>query len=83
RFKQFLRDPSEAPQSDLIPAAYEKHTGEKLTILGGSVIHLCGGFITGLEKQDPTIHDRMIALDRQLRDQGHYHFGFGLWRKPA
>lgn len=83
RFKQFLRDPSEAPQSDLIPAAYEKHTGEKLTILGGSVIHLCGGFITGLEQQDPTIHDRMIALDRQLRDQGHYHFGFGLWRKPA
>ena len=83
RYKQFLRDPSEAPQSDLIPAAYEKYTGEKLTIMGGSAIHLCGGFLTGLEEKDPTIHDRLIALDGQLRDQGIYHFGAGLWRKPA
>lgn len=83
RFKQFLRDPSEAPQSDLIPAAYEKYTGQKLTILGGAAIHLCGGFVTGLNQQDPTIHDRVIALDQQLRDQGLYHFGFGLWQKPA
>lgn len=83
RFKQFLRDPSEAPQSDLIPAAFEKYTGQQMTILGGSAIHLCGGFVTGLEKQDPTIHDQVIALDQQLRDQGLYHFGFGLWQKPA
>ncbi|MGC1496723.1 MAG: class I SAM-dependent methyltransferase [Sulfitobacter sp.] len=82
RYKQFLRDPSEAPQSDLIPAVYEKYTGEKMTILGGSVIHLCGGFINGLEQKDPTLSDRLIALDRSLRDQGIYHFGAALWRKP-
>lgn len=82
RFKQFLRDPSEAPQSNLIPAAYEKHTGQKMTVLGGSVIHLCGGFMTGLEEKDPSLHDRVIALDESLRDRGIYHFGFGLWTKP-
>lgn len=83
RFKQFLRDPSEAPQSDLIADAYEKHTGQKLTVLGGSAIHLCGGFVTGLEHRDPAIHDRVIELDQTLRDQGHSHFGFGLWQKPT
>ncbi|WP_294622973.1 class I SAM-dependent methyltransferase [uncultured Roseovarius sp.] len=83
RYKQFLRDPSEAPQSNLIPAAYERHTGEAMQILGGSAIHLCGGFVTGLEDQDPTIHDRVIALDKDLRNQGHYHFGYGLWQKPT
>lgn len=83
RFKQFLRDPSEAPQSDLIPAAFEKHTGQNMVTLGGSVIHLCGGFMTGLEDKDPTLHDRVIQLDKSLRDQGIYHFGFGLWTKPV
>ncbi|WP_167853516.1 class I SAM-dependent methyltransferase [Roseovarius aestuariivivens] len=83
RFKQFLRDPSEAPQSDRIVPLFKKHTGQELTILGGSAIHLAGGFLTGLEDRDPTLHDRLIALDRTQREKGHYHFGFGLWQKPA
>lgn len=83
RFKQFLRDPSEAPQSDRIVPLYRKHTGQDLTVLGGSAIHLAGGFLTGLDTCDPTLHDRLIALDKDLRAKGHFHFGFGLWQKPA
>ena len=82
RLKQFLRDPSEAPQSDRIEAAYERHTGTKIKVLGGAVIHLGGGFLNGAENKDPEIHDRMIALDQTARDQGLSHFAFGLWRKP-
>ena len=80
-FKQFLRDPSEAPQSDKILDAYKKHTGSEMKILGGSVIHLSGGFITGLEKKDSTIHQKVINLDKHARDQGLAHFAFGIWRK--
>ncbi|MEO0371787.1 MAG: methyltransferase domain-containing protein [Pseudomonadota bacterium] len=82
RYKQFLRDPSEAPQSDKIEAAYKRHTGEDLNVLGGAVIHLGGGFLNGAENQDPGIHDRLIALDKKARDQGISHFAFGLWQKP-
>lgn len=82
RFKQFLRDPSEAPQSDLIQAAYRRHTGTDMTVLGGAVIHLGGGFLTGAEDQDPTIHDQLIALDQEAEKQGLAHFAFGLWEKP-
>ena len=80
-FKQFLRDPSEAPQSDKIPNAYKKHTGTDMKILGGSSIHLGGGFLSGLEKKDPNIHQRLIELDQYARNQGLSHFAFGLWRK--
>ena len=52
-----------------------------MKILGGSVIHLSGGFITGLEKKDSTIHQKVINLDKDARDQGLAHFAFGLWRK--
>jgi len=83
RFKQFWRDPSEAPHSDKIPGIYAKHTGQPLTILGGAMIHLCGGFTVGLEQKDPEIHNRLIALDQKMRDQGIYHFAFGLWKKPS
>ena len=83
RFKQFLRDPSESPQSDKIPLSYKRHTGEDLNILGGAMIHLCGGFLFGTDKLDPTIHDRLIALDQQMRDRGIHHFAFGCWQKPA
>ena len=82
RLKQFLRDPSEAPQSDRIEAAYERHTGTKINVLGGAVTHLGGGFLNGAEDKDPEIHNRMIALDQTARDQGLSHFAFGLWRKP-
>ena len=83
RFKQFLRDPSEAPQSDRIEAAYEHHTGTKITVLGGAIIHLGGGFLNGADEKDPEIHERMIALDQNARDQGLSHFAFGLWCKPT
>lgn len=83
RYKQFLRDPSEAPQSDLIVDLWRKHTGQDMTILGGAAIHLAGGFMNGLEDQDPTLHDRFIALDKDLRADGLFHFGFGLWQRPT
>ena len=80
-FKQFLRDPSEAPQSDKILNAYKKYTGSEMKILGGSIIHLGGGFINGLEESDPKIHQKIIDLDKKARANGLYHFAFGLWRK--
>ncbi len=83
RLKQFMRDPSEAPQSDLIEAAYKRHTGTDLNVLGGAMIHLGGGFLNGAEEQDPEIHDRLIKFDQEARDKGISHFAFGLWRKPA
>ncbi|MEM6587119.1 MAG: class I SAM-dependent methyltransferase [Pseudomonadota bacterium] len=83
RLKQAYRDPSEAPQSDKIEAAYKRHTGEDLNILGGAIIHLGGGFLNGAEDQDPDIHDRLIRLDQKARDQGISHFAFGLWQKPG
>ncbi|MEM7731720.1 MAG: methyltransferase domain-containing protein [Pseudomonadota bacterium] len=83
RLKQFWRDPSEAPQSDRIEAAYKRHTGTDITVLGGAMIHLGGGFLNGAERQDPGIHDRLIQLDQKARDQGISHFAFGLWQKPV
>ena len=52
-----------------------------MKILGGSIIHLGGGFINGLEESDPKIHQKIIDLDKKARANGLYHFAFGLWRK--
>lgn len=83
RLKQFWRDPSEAPQSDKIEAAYRRHTRTDINVLGGAMIHLGGGFLNGAEADDPDIHNRMIALDQKARDRGISHFAFGLWQKPS
>lgn len=83
RFKQYLRDPSEAPQSDLIASSYRRHTGTDINVLGGAMIHLCGGFIRDKAEQDPDILNRLISFDQSAKENGIAHYAFGLWRKPS
>ncbi|KAE9625484.1 class I SAM-dependent methyltransferase [Parasedimentitalea maritima] len=82
RLKQYLRDPSEAPQSDRILSAYKAQTGTSMQNLGGAMIHLCGGFLGAARTEDPQIFDRLIEYDKSAREQGIAHFAFGLWCKP-
>lgn len=83
RWRQMYRDPSEAPQSDHIEGAYRRHTGTDLRLIGGTMVHLCGGFLTPLEDQTAPIFQDLLDWDAKARDDGFSHFAFGLWQKKA
>jgi SAM-dependent methyltransferase len=83
RFRLMMRDPSEAPQSDRIMAAYQNRCGAPMTPLGGVMIHLCAPFLDRIDHQDDPMYDALIASDRQALEKGQNHFAFGAWQKPA
>ncbi len=82
RLRLMWRDPSEAPQSDLIPSAYEAATGEPIRRLGGAMIHLCAGSMWKLADSDDPLFGELIDWDKQVLVAGLSHFGLGLWHKP-
>lgn len=80
---QHWRDPSEAGQSDLIPASVEKRCGAPLRPIGGAMIHLCAPYVTHVEDQDDPIYRDLIDWDLAALEKGFSHFAFGVWRKPG
>lgn len=83
RLRVYLRDPSEAPQSDRIDAAFERNTGTSTRHLGGAMIHILAPQVIEASARDPGVLDRLIAWDQTARARGLNHFSFGLWQKPA
>ncbi|MEM8976392.1 MAG: class I SAM-dependent methyltransferase [Pseudomonadota bacterium] len=83
RLKLFLRDPSEAPQSDKIAASFREHCGEDMRSLGGVMIHLCAPFLGEPNDGLNEIYDELISYDREALEKGHNHFSFAAWQKQT
>lgn len=83
RVRLMLRDPSEAPQSDRIMAAFQQRCGFAMRPLGGVMIHLCAPFLERIEHEDDPVYDALLAWDMRALEEGHNHFAFGSWQKPV
>lgn len=83
RVRLMLRDPSEAPQSDRIAAAFQQRCGSAMRPLGGVMIHLCAPFLDAIEDETDPVYDALIAWDLEALAKGHNHFSFGAWQKPV
>lgn len=78
--KMYRRDPSEAPQSELILAAAQRHLpGVKFEPVGGTFLNILGGVVVPLVTEDSPVIDEMLAADRQLLKEGSAHFTFAIW----
>jgi hypothetical protein len=84
RLRQWRRDPSEAPQSELIAEAIARRLpGAVLEPIGGTFLNMLGGDVVPFVRgDDHPVMGAMLAEDRQLRDEGSSHFAFALWQKP-
>jgi SAM-dependent methyltransferase len=83
RLRLYLKDPSEAPQSDRIESACaEVFPGFRLRPLGGAMLNMCGSMVMGLETIPEGLLQDFAAADRQCADAGMYHFAFGIWERP-
>jgi len=84
RLNQWRRDPSEAPQSELIADAISARLpGATLEPIGGTFLNMLGGAVIPFTRaEDNEIVHALIAEDRELRGDGSYHFAFALWQKP-
>lgn len=85
KLRQWLRDPSEAPQSELIPTAVARHLpGAELAPLGGAMLNILGGQVVpfAADDEDPVLK-AFVDEDRKLTREGHSHFAFTLWQKPG
>jgi SAM-dependent methyltransferase len=85
RLRLFLKDPSEAPQSDLIESACaDIFPGFRLRPLGGAMLNMCGGMVMGLEAIPEGLLEDFANADRECAGAGIYHFAFGIWQRgPA
>ncbi len=84
RLRQFLRDPSEAPQSDLIEAAVQRHCESAMTRIGGAMIHLLARFvISSSEHNRLELEQRLIKFDLDAKQDGFSHFATLAWTKPT
>ena len=84
RWKQMLKDPSEAPQSDRIEESVRRHFGIDMDRIGGAMIHLCAGSVleaTGTDERHPLL-ERLIRFDMDALEDGHCHFASAIWIKP-
>jgi SAM-dependent methyltransferase len=82
RLRLYLRDPSEAPQSDLIEDSFLRLTGTPMKQLGGAMIHTAAPQVIGACGPEGEVIARLIAWDEHARAKGENHFSFGLWQKP-
>jgi SAM-dependent methyltransferase len=84
KLRQWKRDPSEAPQSELILAAVERWLpGAEIRPLGGVALNMMGGVIVPRAAEGDPLLDALVAEDAKLRDRGLNHFAFALWQKPV
>jgi len=83
RFRQMVRDPSEAPQSDRIEASFQKLCGQDMIHIGGAMIHLCASYVlgaTGSDDDHPLLQN-LISWDLEALRDGHCHFAAASWIK--
>jgi SAM-dependent methyltransferase len=77
RLRMWLRDSSEAPQSDRICGAVEQ-MGHRLRPIGGTLLNILGSVVVSRhDDEDPQI-DALIDADRRCRLDGLSHFAFGI-----
>ena len=82
RLRTYMRDPSEAPQSDKIESAFgELFGGAALRPLGGTLLNICGGIVMGLPDPPEALQADLAAADLACLQAGSHHFAFGMWRK--
>lgn len=83
RLRLFLKDPSEAPQSDLIESACaEIFPGFRLRPLGGAMLNMCGSMVMGLDAIPEGLLQDFAQADRDCAASGVHHFAFGIWEAP-
>lgn len=83
RLRQWRRDPSEAPQSELIAAAVTRRLpGAELRPIGGVMLNILGGVVVPFAGREdhPTLR-ALVEADAQLKADGRSHFAFALWQK--
>lgn len=78
------KDPSEAPQSELIPDAIlaTLGSGAKIDYIGGAMLNILGPLVIPVTAESSAAIDELIAQDRQCREFDMSHFFFMLWQKP-
>lgn len=84
RLRQMVRDPSEAPQSDRIEAAFERRCGGAMRPVGGAMIHLCASHVlavAGADDDHPLLGE-LVRADLAALEAGLYHFAAAGWVKP-
>ncbi|WP_434052579.1 MAG: class I SAM-dependent methyltransferase [Roseibium sp.] len=82
RLAMMMRDPSEAPQSDLILQSFKDRCGEEMRLIGGTMVHLLAPYVARFDDQHDPIFDSLIDWDQQALKSGLSHFAFAAWRKP-
>ncbi len=83
RIRMILKDPSEAPQSELIVQACRDVLGLELRPIGGALLNLVASQVLAMcEEHHPALDD-LIQWDDDARRRGHSHFAFGVWTKPG
>ncbi len=83
RLRMQWADPSEAPQSELIPEAILSTLGNdaKIDYLGGAMLNLLGPLVIPITKEESPAIDELIAHDKRCREDSMSHFFFLLWQK--
>jgi len=82
RLRQWIKDPSEAPQSEDIEAAiHQQLPGAEIEHIGGAFLNMLGGAVVPLCDDESPVLKAMLEEDDQLRREGCSHFAFTLWRK--
>lgn len=83
RLRQWWRDPSEAPQSELIAHAVRRHLpGADLEPIGGTFLNMLGARVVPLGEDSSQV-DRLIQEDAVMKARGFHHFAFAIWQKPG
>ena len=84
RLRQWYRDPSEAPQSEVIAAAIARHLpGAELAPIGGTMLNMLGGTVVPFAKDENNpVLKAFVDEDAKFRSEGYSHFAFTLWQKP-
>jgi SAM-dependent methyltransferase len=81
RLRQWWRDPSEAPQSEMIPEAIKRNLpGAELEPIGGTFLNMLGGRVAPLGEDSSQI-DALIREDGEMKERGFHHFAFAIWQK--
>jgi SAM-dependent methyltransferase len=83
KLRQWYRDPSEAPQSELIAEAVKRRLpGAELTPIGGTLLNMLGGTVVPFAKNDDApVVTALTQEDAKLKNEGYSHFAFALWQK--
>lgn len=83
RWRQIRRDPSEAPQSELIlDACRAACDGFAPEPIGCMLINMASQpVVARVEEGNPAL-DLLTEWDRKAEAAGMSHFAFGIWRKP-